>query len=84
MKHLKRLIITISVLLGIKQPDKTPTRVVFLANGKRITIPIHQNKILVAYSIIPEDAMNYPDWWTYVRQRTEIDPEGPTITKFYL
>jgi len=81
---MKRLILTVSVLLGMKQTDKTPTRVVFLPDGRRITIPIHQNKIQLAYSVIPEKAMSYSDWWTYVRQRTEIDPEGLTITKFYL
>lgn len=82
--HLERLFLTIAVLIGYKQNPKLPTKQVFLADGRKVTVLITDNKKSIVKTVIPMDAMSYPDWWTYVRQRHDIDPEGPTVTKYYL
>lgn len=84
MKYFEKITLAVSLLLGIKQNPKPVTRQVFLADGRKVNVLMPQEKKAVSYTVIPLDAMSYPDWFTYVRQRNDIDPEGPTIVKHYL
>jgi len=84
MKKLETLIFTFTIFFGMKQKPQENCRQIYLPNGEKVMAPPKPERILIAYSVIPAEAMNYMDWFTYVRLRPDIDPEGPTITKFYL